>query len=167
MPHKEPPRFSYSQKPVPVDNSPQVSKERTKHIKQIVGYFLYYGRTIHLTIINTLNTLVTQQSAPIENTNQDIKHFINYCATHPNAKIRFFASKMILQVHSDASYMNETKASSTYRGHYFFGNNIKSGKPIVLNGDIHTLYKIIGVSASASEAELGNLFLNTQNTVNL
>ena len=63
--------------------------------------------------------------------------------------------------------MNETKARSTASGHYFLGNNIKSGKPIVLNGAIHTLCKIIGVAASAAEAELGSLFLNTQETVKL
>ena len=123
--------------------------------------FLYYGRTIDLTIIKTLNTLATQQSAPTENTDQDVKHFLGYCATHPDAKIRFFAYKMILQVHSDVSYMNDTKSRSTANGDYFLSNNIKSGKPIVLNGAIHTLCKIIWVSASTAEAELGSLFLNT------
>ena len=73
-------------------------------------------------------------------------------------KYDVFASEMILQVHSDASYMNETKARSTASGHYFLGNNIKSGKPIVLNGAIHTLCKIIGVAESAAEAEMGSLF---------
>ena len=122
---------------------------------------------IDLTIIKTLNTLATQQSAPIENTDQDVKHFLGYCATHTDAKIRFFASKIILQVHSDESYMNETKAHNTSSGNYFLGNNIKYGKPIVLNGAIHTLCKIIEVAASAAEAELGSLFLNTQETVKL
>ena len=74
---------------------------------------------------------------------------------------------MILQVHSDTSYMNDAKACSTASGHYFLGNNIKSGKPIVLNGAIHTLCKTTGVAASAAEAELGSLFLNTKETVKL
>ena len=74
---------------------------------------------------------------------------------------------MILQVHSDAAFMNETKARSTASRHYFVGNNIKSGKPILLNGAIHTLCKITGVAASTAEAELGSLFLNTQETVTL
>ena len=137
--------FPNSQKPVHVNYSPQFSKERTKHIRQIVGYLLYCGRAIDLTIIKTLNTLAKQQSAPTENTDQDVKHFLSYCATHPDAKIHFFVSEMILQVHSDVSYINETKARSKSSGHYFPGKNIKSGKPIVLNGAIHTLCKIIGV----------------------
>ena len=112
-------------------------------------------------------TLATQQSAPTENTDQDVKQFLDYCATHPDSKIRFFESEMILQFHSDASYMNETKECSAASGHYLLGNKIKYGKPIILNGNIHTLCKIIGVSASAAEDELGSIFLNTQETVKL
>ena len=63
--------------------------------------------------------------------------------------------------------MNDTKEGSTTSGHYFLGNNIKDGKPIFLNGAIHTLCKIVGVAASADEAELRSLFLNTQETVKL
>ena len=74
---------------------------------------------------------------------------------------------MILQVHSDASYMNATKACSTASGNYFLGNNIKSGKPNILNGAIHKLCKFIGVTALAAEAELGSIFLNAQETVKL
>ena len=125
-----------------------------KRIQQIVGFLLYYGQVIDLTIIKTIKVLATQQSAPTENTDQDVKHFIDYCATHPDAKIRLFASKIILQVHSDLSYMNETKACSKASDNYFLGNNIKYVKPIVLNGAIHTFCKIIGVAASAAEAEL-------------
>ena len=62
--------FSYSQKPVPIDYSPQLSKECTKRIQHIVRSILYSVRSIDLTIIKTLNTLVTQRSAPTENTNQ-------------------------------------------------------------------------------------------------
>ena len=113
--------------------------------------------------------MATQKSAPAENTDQDVKQFLDYCATHPDSKIRFFASKMTLRVHSDASYTNETRACSTASGQYFLGNNIKSGKIIFLNGAINPLYKIIGVAASAAKAgaELASIFLNKQETVML
>lgn len=74
---------------------------------------------------------------------------------------------MLLQIHSDAAYMNETKARSTAGGHYFLGNRIYDNQPIFLNGAIHTLCKVIGVAASAAEAELGSLFLNAQEAVKL
>ena len=85
----------------------------------------------------------------------------------PWCQYTIFGFEMILQVNSDASYMNKKKAHSTSSGHYFLSNNIKSGKPIVLNDAIHTLCKIIGVAASADEAEMGSLFWNTQETVKL
>ena len=119
---------------MPEDNSPILSHDRTKRIQRIVGSFLYYGREIDLTIIKTLNRLGTQQSTPTKNTDEDVAHFLDYCATHPDAKIRFFASEMILQVHSNAAYMNETRARSTSSGHFPPGNQIKKGKPIFLNG---------------------------------
>jgi hypothetical protein len=74
---------------------------------------------------------------------------------------------MLLQTHSDAAYTNETKARSTAGGHYFLGKPIKDGQPIFLNGAVHTLCKVIGVAASAAEAELGSLFLNAQEAVKL
>ena len=61
----------------------------------------------------------------------------------------------------------KTKAHSTFSGNYFLGNNIKYGKQIFLNDSIHTLCKIIETAASAAEAKLGSLFLNTQETVKL
>ena len=44
VPYKATPSFSNSQKPVPADDSPPLSKERTKCIQNIAGSFLYYGR---------------------------------------------------------------------------------------------------------------------------
>ena len=63
--------------------------------------------------------------------------------------------------------MNETRARSTAGGHYFLGNKIVQNTPIFLNGAIYSLCKVMGVAASAAEAELGSLFLNTQEAVKL
>ena len=156
------PRFPSSQKPIPQDAAPTLDAKRTRQIQRIVGSFLHYARAVDITLLKALNTLGSQQAKPTETTEKNIRHFLDYCATHSDAKIRFFASEMILQIHSDASYMNESKARSTASGHFFLGNKIHNNKPIFLNGAIHTLCKIIGVAASAAEAELGALFLNTQ-----
>ena len=91
-----------------------------------------------------------------KNADQDVKNFLGYCATHPDSKIRFFASKMILQVHSDTSNMDETKARSTASEHYFRGNSKKSGKSISLNRSIHILCIIIGVAAWTGKPLLKN-----------
>ena len=86
-----------------------------------------------------------------------MNHFLDYCATHPNAGVRFVASDMLLCLHSDASYLSEYGAKSRAGGHFFLG---KKGDRQFNNGAIHTLSSIIKcVVASASEAELQALFL--------
>jgi hypothetical protein len=88
---------------------------------------------------------------------------LDYLATNEMAKIRFHASKMILNIHSDASYLSETGACSRACGHFFMGLMPKDNKPIQLNGGFHTNSTIMRlVVASVAEAELGTLFHNCQ-----
>ena len=83
--------------------------------------------------------------------------------SNPNAVIRFYASDMILNLHSDASYLTAPKGRSRAGGCFFLGSLPVDGKPIALNGNILITCSIIKlVAASAAEAELGALFLNTQ-----
>ena len=70
-----------------------------------------------------------------------------------------FASDMVLQLHSDASYVNKQKARSTVGGYFFLGKKFADKEPIFLNGAIHTVCSILRlVAASAANAELGALF---------
>ena len=46
---------------------------------------------------------------------------LDYCATHSDAKVRFRASDMILNIHSDALHLLEVKTRSRACGHYFLG----------------------------------------------
>ena len=92
-----------------------------------------------------------------------VKHFLDYMATHPQAIIRYRASDMVLNVHSDASYLSAPKARSRAGGYFFLGSIPRDHHPIFLNGAVHinsTILKL--VAASAAEAELGALFLNAQ-----
>ena len=70
---------------------------------------------------------------------------------------------MVLNIHSDASYLSEPKARSRACGHFFMGSVPSDCKPIKLNGAFHTLCSILRcVVASAAEAELSTLFMNCQ-----
>ena len=83
--------------------------------------------------------------------------------THPDAIIRYCASDMILNVHSDASYLSAPKARSRAGGYFFLGSLPCAGDLIKLNGAIHVTCTILKlVAASTAEAELGALFLNAQ-----
>ena len=68
---------------------------------------------------------------------------------------------MVLNIHSDASYLSEPKAKSRLAGFYFLGSVPQKGKNIKMNGNIFVACGILRiVVCSAAEAELGALFLN-------
>ncbi len=68
---------------------------------------------------------------------------------------------MILNIHSDASYLGDPKAKSSSAGHFFLGWLAQDKQPIQLNGPVHILTSILQfVAASVDEEELGALFVN-------
>ena len=88
---------------------------------------------------------------------------LDYLAHNVDAKVHFHASDMILNIHSDVSYLSEAKARSRACGHFFMGWMPKNGDPIQSNGAFHVSTTIMGfVVASAAEAELSTLYHNCQ-----
>jgi hypothetical protein len=70
---------------------------------------------------------------------------------------------MVVNIHSNASYLSEAKARSQTCGHFFMGWQPKDGKPICLNNAFHVSANILRfVVASAAKAELGALYHNCQ-----
>jgi hypothetical protein len=70
---------------------------------------------------------------------------------------------MILNVHSDASYLSALNARSRAAGYFFLGSIPETNKPIKINGAIQVLCTVLKfVAASAAEAKLGALFLNAK-----
>ena len=124
---------------------------------------MYYARAVDLTLLVTLSTLASEQARATKMTTKRKLHMLDYLATHPNAMIRFYASDMVLNIHSDASYLSAPGAKSRACGHFFMGWIPRDGEPIRLNGAIHTVASVLKmVAASAAEAELGALFLNVK-----
>ena len=67
---------------------------------------------------------------------------------------------MILNVHSDTSYLSVRNGRSRACDHFFLGWMPKDGEAIRLNVAIFTLCTILKfVAASAAEAEVGALFM--------
>ncbi len=141
-----------NQTPSPINDSPLLDDTGKKQNQQIVGGFLYYAQAVDPTILMALSDIATQQAAPTENTMKQVNQFLDYMWTHPDAIIRYRASDMILNVHSDAFYLSAPWQHST-----IWRN------PIKLNGAIHITCTILkSVAASAAEARLGAHFLNAQ-----
>jgi len=152
-----------SQRPIAPDDSPSLDKAGKKRIQGVIGSFLYYARAVDPTILMALSAIAADQANPTERTQKRVTQFLDYMATHPDARIRFRASDMVLNVHSDASYLSAPKARSRAGGYFFLGSIPKDKHPIFLNGAIHITCTILKlVAASAAEAELGALFLNAQ-----
>jgi hypothetical protein len=90
------------------------------------------------------------------------KYFLDYAASNQDAVIRYQASDMILYIISDAAYLVCPMARSRAGGYHYLGN--KDGK--LFNAAIFVLAKVIkSVMASASESEVGSLFMNGQEAI--
>jgi hypothetical protein len=81
-------------------------------------------------------------------------------ATEKEMILTYHASNMVLAVHSDALYLSEPGSRSRVGGHFFMAGNedIPSNNGAVLN--ISGILK--HVASSASEAEIGGLFINVK-----
>jgi len=156
-----PPQYGVqTQMTAPIDTSPNLDKTQIKRLQQIIGVFLYYSRALDLTMLVALGTLAAAQAEGTQATVEACTQLVNYAATHPDATLRFHASKMILNIHSDASYLSESKARSRAGGYFYLTDDTE--KPPI-NGAIHVHSSIMrSVLASATEAEVGALFYNAQ-----
>ena len=139
-------------------------KEEVNRTRLTMGStFLYYAQTLDATMLVALSAITSEQADPTEDTLKKTKKFLDYVALHPDAVLTFSASNMVLNVHSDASYLTEPKARSRAGGHFFMSDNSKDPKD---NGAILNVAKIIkNVMSSAAEAKIGALFINSRQAV--
>ena len=144
----------------PIDTSTPLPLHEVKCLQQIIGTFLFYGRAVDPTILTALSKLSSNQAMATEATKHACHQFLDYCASHPDDSIRYYASNMVLKLHSNSSYLNAIGAHSRQGGHIYLGNKTD---PDILNGTILNLADIMKmVLSSAAEAEFGALFHNTK-----
>jgi hypothetical protein len=147
----------------PEDSSPFLNKDDKRFIQEVTGTFLFYARAVDPTMLVALSSLAAEQCNPTERTMEKVKQFLDYASTQEDAVITYKASDMVLAIHSDASYLSEPKARSRPGGHFFMSANEEDPRD---NGAVHTVAKIIkAVMSSATEAELGGLFINAKTAV--
>ena len=136
--------------------SPSLSKIDTSRTQTVVVTFLYYVRVDDNNVLVTLNSIGIQQSALIEVTKANTQHLLDHLVTHPNHALRYYVSKMILHIDSDAAYLVEPKALFYLSTHH----NPKLNRPVyclcILIKNVRTL---------AAESELGVLLLNSTHAI--
>jgi hypothetical protein len=142
--------------------SPALSDKDVNKLQQLTGSILHYASAVDPTLIMPINVLASEQSNATEVNADKVIKLLNYCNTHPETKIRYHASEMILDIHSDASYLSENEAKSRAGGFFYMGNTTKNDKKLT-NGAILIVGKVLKhVMSSAAEAEIGAVFLNAK-----
>ena len=130
-----------------------------------MGALLYVGRAVNNKLIVALSAIGAQQAAATEDTAASIEQLLDYVTIYPNDGILFRKSDMILAVHVDAGFLNESRARSRAGTHIFLSENEPKPK---LNGPILTIAQIIKtVMASAAEAEMAALFITEKKMIPL
>jgi hypothetical protein len=122
-----------------------------------------------------LDTIASQQSKGTQATAQALTQLLNCAAAHPDATVRYHASDMYLQVHSDASYLSEASVRSCAGGIFFSQCPTDPSKPPApttipppQNGAIHIIHTIMSNGmASVMKPERGALFHNAQDGIPL
>jgi hypothetical protein len=128
-----------------------------------VGTLLYNAREVDPTLLVPLSALASQLSTATATTIKAVSHLLDYCSTHPESPIRYFASDMQLRIHSDASYLSEPKTKSRIGGYFYLGNKSDYFMKPLSNGPLlcHTTV-LKHVVSSVTEAEFGALFVNAK-----
>ena len=116
------------------------------------------GRAVDRTMLPALSAIASSQAAPTQAIMKKIELFLDYAALHPDVIVTYRASKMILALHSNASYLSKPKARSRAGGHFFLSENEED--PANNGAILNTAQIIRPVMSSAAEAELGAMFIN-------
>ena len=96
-----------------IDTSQPFIKYDSKRLQHVCGKFLYYAQAIVCTMIHLLNTVAIQEISYTEKMNKEINHFMNYCASNPNAVKPYRERDMILMIpmiHGDVAYLVKPEA---------------------------------------------------------
>ena len=118
------------------DTSPPHTSADKKSTQEVTGTVLYHAWVVDHTILTALKIIATQQSNPTEQTMQQVKQFLEYTSTHPDAIITHHARNMALAGHSNVLYLSKSKARSRAGGHFFLSNNTEY---LANNGSVLTL----------------------------
>ena len=108
-PYRAPPKVysTAAQNTIPDDITAKLDEKRVKAIQQVVGGVLYYARAVDSTVLPVLSSIASELASATKTTEKKTAQLLNYLATHSKAVVRYYASNMILNIHSDASYLSD------------------------------------------------------------
>jgi hypothetical protein len=114
---------------------PTLDTKVIKSVQKIMGSILYYTCAVDMMVLKAVNSIAVEQTKATEQTMALCKQLLYYLSHNAN-------TKMVLNIHSDASYLLEANAHSHACSHFFIGWKPKDGEPICLNGAFHVNHVI-------------------------
>ena len=160
-----------------LDTSPSLDCSGKTRLPKIVGTLLYHTRAVNNPLLPALSTIGDGQYVGTEATASVTTQLLNYCVTYPDPVLRFKASKMVLHIHSDTSYLSVRGARSRAADFFYLSdpspapdfNHTDTATDLPpINGAVHVLCIILkNVVASVIEAEVGAVFVNCQDAVSI
>ena len=158
------PNYGAKQQSAETDSDePVLGKEAKIYIQQVLVTFLYYARAVNPTMLVALSAIASEQASPTRATMKKTDQFLDYAASQEQAVLTYEASDMVLAVHSDASYLSESKARSRAGGHFSMSKDVS---PPPNNGVVLNIAQIMKtIMSSAAEAEIGAMYVNAQESV--
>jgi hypothetical protein len=124
---------------------------------------IYYPWAVDNKLLVALSAIAAQQSCATIATKQAVHLPLDYVTTYPSDGIIYQASDMVLCVHLDSGFLNETNSCSCARAHIFLSEN----KPFTrFNGAVLSIAQIIKfLMASAAESELAAIFVRAREMI--
>ena len=127
------------------------------------GKLLYLGRAVDSTLLLLISAIVSQQANPTKETLEQMRQLLDYLASQEETVLTYSARKMIVAVHSDASYLSVPNARSQAGRHFFLSSNddIPGNNRAILN----IAHIIKSVMSSVTEAKLAALCITAKQVV--
>jgi hypothetical protein len=140
-------------------SSAPASPAEAAELQKIVGSALHHSRASDVTALEAATTLSSLQSKPTASVLASQERLLGYLAKFPNHRRVVRPSSMLLQIHSDASYLPLPNSGSKAGGFHTLGDHT----PHFINSSIDCIATRIPVKVySAAEAELASARANAQ-----
>jgi hypothetical protein len=134
-----------------------INPTEKKFIQKLCGKFLFYGRAVDSTVLTPISAIASQSANPTKETLAHTNQLLDYLTTQEDTVLTYNRSKMVMAVHSDASYLCKSKAKSRVGGRFFMSNNTEIPPN---NGAILNIAHIIKhVMTLATEAKLTAIYI--------
>ena len=119
----------------------------------MTGTFLFYSRAVSVTMLTELIALISYQYSPTKKTMKTFYKFLlflHYAASNQCAVLTYLGIKMVLAIHSNASYLNEPKPRSLVGVHIFI--SLETNFPDNIWAVLNIFQSIKAVISSSAES---------------